>query len=361
MSENVQLKPALSLSRALRLDTPWHRFRVNTPLLDGQAAFVLLTLLFISFGAMFLPNPNLLTLTSLIQLLMFCGLSMCFALAAHTIAKFAQTRSVEKTIEYTFHVLMKRKNLVRALPTILLVGVFMFTFPSFKSHIPVLNPFGWDMALAQFDRTIHFGHAPWELIAKVTGYGLFTVKIDQFYYLWFPVIFTSTAAVALIPGDNVWRHRYLLSFIMAWILIGSIMAVAYSSVGPIFYDRLYGGVSEFTPLVAHLEAVNSQSALRTLMIRDQLWDAYISSSDGVISGISAMPSMHNAICVLMFLAARHAGTVLKWLAGAYALAIFFGSVHLGWHYASDGYVSAIIVMGIWKFTGWHIKRTADPL
>jgi PAP2 superfamily len=361
MSENLRLKPAESIWRNFRLDVPWHHVRLDTPLLDGQAAFVLLSLLFISFGAAFLPNPNLLTATTIIQLLMFSGLSLCFALAAHTIAKFAQTRSIEKTIDYTFHVLMKRKNLIRAVPTVLLVGVFMFTFPSFKSHIPMINPFSWDASIAHFDRMIHFGHAPWELIAAVTGYGSFTVKIDQFYYLWFPVIFTSTAAVALIPGHNVWRHRYLLSFILAWILIGSIMAVAYSSAGPIYFDRLNGGVSEFTPLIANLEAVNAQSALRTLMIRDQLWEAYVNASGEVISGISAMPSMHNAICVLMFLAARHAGFVLKWLAAAYALTIFVGSVHLGWHYASDGYVSALIVMGIWKFTGWHTKRTANPL
>lgn len=361
MSENVQIKPALSIWRAVRMDTPWHRFRVNTPLLSGQAAFVLLTLLFISFGAMFLPNPSLLTAITIIQLLSFSGLSICFALVAHTIAKFAQTRSASQTIDYIFHVLMKRQNLVRAVPTVLLVGVFMFTFPSFKSNIPAINPFVWDASIADFDRAIHFGQAPWKIIAAFTGYGDFTVKIDQFYYLWFPVIFTSTAAVALIPGHNVWRHRYLLSFIMAWILIGSVMAVAFSSAGPIYFDRLYGGVSEFTPLIAQLEAVNAQSALRTIMIRDQLWAAYIDSSDGVISGISAMPSMHNAICVLMFLAARHAGAVLKWLAAAYALTIFIGSVHLGWHYASDGYLAAIIVACIWKFTGWHTKRTANPL
>lgn len=361
MSENVQTKPVHSLSRAFRLDTPWHRFRVNTPLLDGQAAFVLLSLLFISFGAMFLPNPNLLTSTTILQLLMFSGLSLFFALVALAISKFGQTKSLAQTIDYTFHALLAPSNLGRAVPTVLLVGVFMFTFPSFKSQIPVLHPFSWDVALAQFDRTLHFGQAPWELIAAVTGYGDFTVKIDQFYYLWFPVIFTSTAAVALIPGRNVWRHRYLLSFIMSGILIGSIMAVAYSSVGPIYFDRINGGASEFTPLIAELEAVNSQSALRTLLIRDQLWEAYINSTGQVISGISAMPSMHNAICVLMFLAARHAGAVLKWLAAAYALIIFVGSVHLGWHYAVDGYVSAIIVLGIWKFTGWHTKRTEHPL
>ncbi len=360
MSENVTVKYGERFWRSFRLDVPWHRVRVDTPLLDGQAAFVLLSLLFISFGAAFLPNPNLITATTVVQLLMFSGLSLFFALVVHTITKLAETRSIDKTVDYTFQVLLARQNLGRALPTVVLVGVFMFTFPSFKSHIPMLNPFSWDPALAWFDRIIHFGHAPWELIAAVTGYGSFTVEIDQFYYLWFPVIFTSTAAVVLIPGRNALRHRYLLSFVLAWIVIGCLMALAYSSAGPIYFDRLHGGTSEYTALIAQLEAVNAKNALRTLMIRDQLWDAYRYPSDQVISGISAMPSMHNAIAVLMFLAARHANAVLAWLAGAFALTIFVGSIHLGWHYASDGYVAALIVLGIWKFTGWHTKRVVHP-
>ena len=141
MSENVQVKPSLSPWRVFRLDTPWHHFRVNTPLLNGQAAFVLLSLLFIASGATFLPNPNLFSSATLAQLLIFSGLSLCFALSAHVMARFVQTRSLEKTAEYTFRTLLARDNLARALPTVLLVGVFMFTFPAFKSQIPALNPF----------------------------------------------------------------------------------------------------------------------------------------------------------------------------------------------------------------------------
>jgi PAP2 superfamily len=361
MSENVQTKPVQSLWRAVRLDTPWHHFRVNTPLLSGQAAFVLLSLLFIASGAIFLPNPNLFSAATIVQLLIFSGLSLCFALVAHVTAKFAETRSVAATIDYAFKTLLARRNLARALPSVLLVGVFMFTFPTFKSQIPQLNPFSWDPAIAAFDRTLHFGHAPWELFASLTGYGRFTSDIDHFYYLWFPVIFTTTAAVALIPGHSDARHRYLLSFLLSWIVIGCVLAVAFSSAGPIYFDRLHGGTSEFTALTRNLEAVNALSPLQTIAIRDQLWQAYSAPSNDVISGISAMPSMHNAICVLMFLAARHAGKALAWAAGVFALAIFVGSVHLGWHYASDGYLAAILVACIWKFTGWHVKRTVDPV
>ena len=339
----------------------WHHVRLDSPFLEGQAAFVLLSVVFISANAVFLPNPNLVSGTSLIKLVFFSGLSLLFALVAHTAVHFARTRSVALSVDHTIQSLLSAQNLARALPTILLVGIFMFTFPSFKSHIPEFNPFVWDAALAEFDRAIHFGQSPWELLAAVTGYGAFTVKIDQIYYLWFPIVFTATAAVALIPGHNDWRHRYLLSFILAWIVIGCFLAVGYSSVGPIFYDRLYGGTSEFTALISQLETVNVTSPLHTLDVRDRLWQAYSSPTNQIISGISAMPSMHNAIAVLLFLAARHGEAILKWMAGVFAAVIFIGSIHLGWHYAADGYVSAIAIIAIWKFTGWHVKRTAHPL
>jgi hypothetical protein len=37
----------------------------------------------------------------------------------------------------------------------------------------------------------------------------------------------------------------------------------------------------------------------------------------------------------------------QWVAWIYASIIFVGSFHLGWHYASDGMVSAIGIILIW--------------
>ena len=52
----------------------------------------------------------------------------------------------------------------------------------------------------------------------------------------------------------------------------------------------------------------------------------------------------------MFLAARHVHRVVAIAAALFALAIFTGSVHLGWHYAVDGYASAFLVAVIWKLS-----------
>jgi hypothetical protein len=43
---------------------------------------------------------------------------------------------------------------------------------------------------------------------------------------------------------------------------------------------------------------------------------------------------------------------------AYAVIIFIGSVHLGWHYALDGYLGIAGVWLIWKFAGFVLGRPA---
>jgi hypothetical protein len=71
----------------------------------------------------------------------------------------------------------------------------------------------------------------------------------------------------------------------------------------------------------------------------------------LIEGIAAMPSVHVALPVLYALAAWKLHRRLGILFGAYALLIFLGSVHLGWHYAVDGYVTLLIVPMVWWLSG----------
>ena len=53
-------------------------------------------------------------------------------------------------------------------------------------------------------------------------------------------------------------------------------------------------------------------------------------------------------------------SVAGWLVAAYALVIQIGSVHLGWHYAIDGYVGAALALSIWLVAGALLRRLGWP-
>ena len=319
---------------------------------EGQGAYIFIALGFIIAVATALPNSERLTAPALKQFFLFLAISSIYGLFAQMGAHYCATRSLDASIRHGLRRILGAQNMARAAPTLLIIAAFVFSFATFKAHIPSLNPYSWDPAFAALDQALHFGRSPWLWVSDVTGYGAFTRVMDFVYYLWFPVIFGAAATAAMTPGNGALRHRFLLSFALAWIIIGCIFATLLSSAGPIYFDLVTGGMSEFTALTAQLEQVNEAAPLRTIEVRDMLWASYTGEAKSVISGISAMPSMHNALCALLFLAARH---VNKWLAAAAALfgfAIFTGSIHLGWHYATDGYLAVTLTLIVWKAAGY---------
>jgi hypothetical protein len=75
-----------------------------------------------------------------------------------------------------------------------------------------------------------------------------------------------------------------------------------------------------------------------------------------VNGISAMPSVHVAAAVLFALVGWQVGRAMGIGFTIYALVILTGSVHLGWHYAVDGYLSAAAVLLLWAASGPLIRR-----
>lgn len=123
-----------------------------------------------------------------------------------------------------------------------------------------------------------------------------------------------------------------------------------SSVGPVMVGDFFADRS-FDPMLSVLQ----QRAPSVIGIKDAL----IATMDNplLISGISAMPSIHVAIAVAAALwIQRYRVKVLTLVGWTYAAAIYIGSIHLGWHYATDGLVSAPLVLLVWwlagKYLGW---------
>ena len=73
------------------------------------------------------------------------------------------------------------RRLIYALPAFLLIPMASSMASSLKDLIPVIQPFAWDVPLAQLDGWIHGGYQPWELLQPLLGHPTVTVLISYAY------------------------------------------------------------------------------------------------------------------------------------------------------------------------------------
>lgn len=250
---------------------------------------------------------------------------------------------------------INRARLGRGIPVVVAFLFFMAAFTSLKSIIPVVNAYAWDGYFTALDRTIHFGVDPWRLLQPVLGYPLVTFIINIVYNLWFPVMFAVLYWQAFTLRDDVLRARYLLSFFLCWIVNGTVLAMVFSSVGPCFYGLLFPGVNNFAPLMDYLRAANDTYPIWAVATQDMLWSVYQDGGLSFGSGIAAMPSLHVAVAFLNMLLAYKVGRKIGHAFAAFFVLILLGSVHLGWHYAVDGYLAVIVTAAIWWGMGKIIR------
>lgn len=248
------------------------------------------------------------------------------------------------------------QRLLHLAPLLLLIPVFAVAFSFIKSAIPLLSPYVWDVLFTRWDYLIHGNNHPWMLLQPVLGYPLVTAIINFLYNLWYLIMYTLLMLQVFDRRNPALRMRFLLSFLLAWIVIGTLGAIAFSSMGPCYDPGIASNSGPYAPLMNYLNHASKSFPLPTLELQRMLWENYQNNGTGVGSGISAMPSMHVAIAVLMALFgwqhSRVAGVTLT----LYATIVFIGSIHLAWHYALDGYAGALGAWLIWWAVGrWQSK------
>jgi hypothetical protein len=236
-----------------------------------------------------------------------------------------------------------------------LLTPFWETVISFREMIPQIHAFTWDVWLKETTRLLHFGYSPWILLQSLLGYPLITVGIDMLYMLWLPLPTFFLLSFALSVRRRL-RFHYILSFLLVWIILGTIGATIFSSVGPCFFAFVEPGENPYAPLLAYLDAVHQQYFLWSRYEQVRLWQAYVQAVPS--SGITSMPSLHVAGATLFALGTGALNRRLGWLFLGYAVVIQLGSIHLAWHYALDGYISMIVTWIIWRLVGWGIAVTA---
>ena len=233
--------------------------------------------------------------------------------------------------------------------------ILLRTYASWKPLITTVVPFHLDVALMRLDQVIHLGHHPWRLLQPVFGHPAVTLPLDLLYALWHPVNCAFVIWLAW-SGRRFLRARALLTYALAWILLGTVGATFLSSAGPCYYALVVPGHDPYGPLLGYLHGLHSSHGVIAVTIQENLWAYYSGGSVLPVNGISAMPSVHVAAAVLFALVGWQVGRAIGIGFTIYALVILTGSVHLGWHYAVDGYLSAAAVLLLWAATGPLLRR-----
>jgi hypothetical protein len=278
-----------------------------------------------------------------------------------------QTRDAWRRVFTEF---LSRDRILLSLPVLALWPFLAQAFSAFKELIPAIQPFYLDQSLHALDRIIHLGNDPWTLLQPLFGHPAVTYVIDRLYALWFFVMYFAVLLQMTSTNERRLRVQFLLGSVLAWTLLGSLAAVLLSSAGPCYFGDVTGSPDPYAPLMsylrdtvqdAHLSIFGHElsSQLIAVGVQDMLWDGYQGGDGGFGHGISAAPSMHVASTWLVARMLQARGPrVLAVCGWSFFAVILLGSIHLGWHYAVDGYISIAGAWAIWHAVGWWLDRPA---
>lgn len=233
----------------------------------------------------------------------------------------------------------------RVLP-LALIFVFLGAFGTFKSLIPYAQPFVWDATFSDADRLI-FGTDPWRLTHAFIG-PRGTRLVDLVYGFWFPIWTVALIYFACFAKERAQR-RFIVAFCAVWIVEGVVLATIFSSVGPCYLDMIH------SPYASRYAGLFPLDAPLATAAQTMLAASYKSANIGAFEGISAMPSLHVGVAFLLVLASRGWWRLASSL---FCAVILVGSVHLGWHYASDGIVAVFVTALCWQFARYIYPELA---
>lgn len=277
-----------------------------------------------------------------------------FALCAYAlyVMIFVRPRALLHYLHTHLAAYLTRRRLLHALPALLAIPLFASSFTIAKAAVPLLHPYSWDSRLAAIDQTLHGGVQPWLLLQGLVGYPPVTALLNLAYHLWFFIMFAMLYWLVFSTERAQLRMQFMLSFVISWTLLGNVVATLLSSAGPCYYRLVTGGPDPYAALMGYLHVADSHIPVLALNVQNMLWQGY--QQHVGVSGmtISAMPSMHVATAVLLALAGWHIGRSTGIALSIFAALILIGSIHLGWHYAVDGYVGAVGAYLIWRLVGW---------
>ncbi len=242
----------------------------------------------------------------------------------------------------------------------LVAGSMLPLFGLFKQMILPIRGFPFDAPLAHFERSLLGGHDAWQLTHTWFPSLEAALILDKAYSTWLGLMFVFPFVSVVTFNSRQMRTRLLTCWMFAWIIIGGAMAWIFGSAGPVYFNSLVRYDASFAKLNTTLaqlgNAAHAQgTSINAIDFQSLLLGAYQAGGYAAAGGISAMPSMHVAMATLFMLAGFKHSRPVGMLFSIYALLIWIGSIHLGWHYALDGVVGAAMMGLIWKVAGRFFK------
>ncbi len=146
------------------------------------------------------------------------------------------------------------------------------------------------------------------------------------------------------------RNRFILAYLLTWIVSGVILSGLFMSGGPAFYGEITHDHARYGELMRYL-SFDTDSMFSAAWDQRLLWKLHSENSATVGAGISAFPSLHVSMILLCCLGLWKINRPFAYVFIAIAAIIILGSVHLGWHYSVDSYAAILLTLLIWKISG----------
>lgn len=285
---------------------------------------------------------------------------ICVAILALEIGALAMdgfpTNPLRRIIGRLWSRLRREDRIGNIFHSVVAFSPILVIYAAFKGTITLIHPFSWDLQLSRLDKIIGFGSQPWQILQPLLGVPIITIALSYMYYIWFLALYGCILWQAFSSRNEALRMQFLLALSFSFVVAGCLLATVFSSAGPCYFSHLGLGPNPYAAQLSYLHSIGP-TPLLSVIVQNGLWEAFSTGTHQ--HGVSAMPSMHVTVAVLLGLLGWRNGGRLAAVLPIFAFLITVASVHLAWHYASDSIAGIALAITFWYSAGKlvHIWNT----